>query len=164
MIKQIWTVRSLPKLFNGLTLSLSTFMLLYTVLNVIFFDKEVITRLNFWSSRFVSNDKLALLIVPVLCFFASLILWHLSNVPKKLKYEVTEATRKTALKDIKNHREYIVGSNFLITIISFFVELDALNTAKSLPGFGLFPALIGVVLLIIFTVIKYFASKKIYEL
>lgn len=164
MIKQIWTVRSLPKLFNGLTLSLSTFMLLYTVLNVIFFDKEVITRLNFWSSRFVSNDKLALLIVPVLCFFASLILWHLSNVPKKLKYEVTEATRKTALKDIKNHREYIVGSNFLITIISFFVGLDALNTAKSLPGFGLFPALIGVVLLIIFTVIKYFASKKIYEL
>lgn len=164
LIKQIWTIRSLPKLFNGLNLSVSLFMLFYTILNVIFLDNLICYKLLFFGNNLPDNSKYLLFIIPVIGVMVTLFLSFYSNVPKKIKYEINEITRYTALKDYKNHREYLIGLNFLITLTIAFVGIDSLTLAKGLNSFLLLPAAITLFSIIPFALYKYNKMKVIYEI
>lgn len=164
MIKPLWTVRNIHKLFNGLNVSISSFMLVYTILNLMVFDKEVARKMFFWSQSSVMGNKYALLILPIVGIVLSCVLVYLSTIPKHIKYEINEITKITALKDLKNHRELIIGCNFLLTLSIFFAQLDNLSFAKHIKSFGFIPTIVFIIMLIPFTIYKYIKTKKIYEI
>lgn len=145
MIKQIWTVRNPERLFIGLACAICGVITLYTVLNFWYLPPQVSMRL------IGTQRRLFTIVLPVvhiaLCTFFVL-RYRQGRVLFPLSSKVSSETMKERKKCSQQTR---VVCMVLCSIALAFWQLDCLNTAKELPGFGLFvPVLCGVLALLMY--------------
>lgn len=145
LIKQIWTVRSPERLFVGLACAICGVMTLYTVLNFWYLPPQIPMRLIRTQSRLLT------VVLPVvhiaLCAF--FVLRYRKN---GMLFPLSEtADSQTANERRRLSRQTRVICMMLCSVALAFWQLDCLNTAKELPGFGLFvPVLCGVLALLMY--------------
>lgn len=131
MIKQIWTVRDPRKLFIGLSFTIAGLMLFYTLINLLYIPMPYS-----WSG-IVFMEYARITVTPVisllLCF-----LWKIRisrggvlSGCKKASNPISLDRQKSLSKDCR------IAAMTIATLALAFVQLDILNKAKSLPGFGL---------------------------
>lgn len=161
MVKPIWTVRSIHRLFNGLNVAIAAFSLGYSLLCVLVLPELIPFRFIPWVDP-IHASRYFLAILPSVILVVGVMLWVLSKKAKHLRYEINEVTKPTAEKDRKNHMELLIGINFLLMVSGLFFQMDALNTAKQIDGFGVIPAIAPLVLLIPFVIYKLMITRKIY--
>lgn len=164
MIKQIWTVRSLLKLLNGLAVSFSAVILGYTILNLLVLEQNVPIKTFLLFGNTQNLSKFLLLIIPIIGLGISVFLFILANKPKTIKYEINEVTKPVAIADLKNHRELVIGLNLLYSAAIGFAQVDVLSFAKQIDGFIFVPSIAFIVLSIPFIIVKMVKTHKIYEI
>lgn len=136
MIKQIWTVRSLQKLFNGLAFAFCGFMIFYTALNLFILPDMVPWGWHAEAGNMVW--KYQLLLFPVISFVICCLLYRESKRAKPLSDREGEPPQSEEIKrkQQKYRSEMYTGLNFICTLFLFFFQLDYLNQAKQIPGFS----------------------------
>ncbi len=145
MIKQIWTVRSPERLFVWLACAVCGVITLYTALNFWYLPPQIPVRLLGTQSRLfvivLPIVHLALCTFFVLRYRKNAVLFPLSDVSDS-------QTIKLRKKDSQKTR---VICMMLCSAALAFWQLDCLNTAKELPGFGLLiPVLCGALALLFY--------------
>lgn len=125
MIKQIWTIRDPRRLFIGLSFAVAGLMLFYTLINL-----PYIPMPHPWSGI----DYAAVPVISLLLCILWKVLISKNSVLtgcKKASDPIALDRQKTLSKDCR------IAAMALMTLILAFVQLDILNKAKALPGFGL---------------------------
>ncbi|WMJ22548.1 hypothetical protein RBG61_11185 [Paludicola sp. MB14-C6] len=155
MIKQIWSIRSNAKLFNGLNFVITLFSLLYTILILFVLPNQIML---FHSQL---HSKLILLILPLCSTILCCIFYHIVNKLKK-KLADTKKIDRTATQPIRVLHDSVIGFNFLLMVTLFFIQIELLNRAKQIQGFSPLIIYIGLILIILFlidSIRKYIKSK-----
>lgn len=139
MIKQIWTVRNPQKLFTGLAFAIAGLILGYTVMNLMYLPMENTGLLEY--ARLLATPLLSL----SLC-----VLWFFLIKRNTVLFGCKAAADDTALsRQKKLARDCRLTTMMLITVALAFVQLELLNQAKQLSGFGLLPSILCVLALVI---------------
>lgn len=134
LIKQIWFVRNVKRLINYLSITISAFILLYSILSIwaIGGGADIGTLMTKYSS---------LIIVPVVGLAISVVfLWKYHSAPSSKA--ITDNDRSNgAVTEMKQAiiKTLLCGTNLLIALLFFFIQINALNTAKELDSFGILP-------------------------
>lgn len=154
MIKQIWFVRNITKLFVSLSFTINIVISLYSVLSA-FALTEVIGDVVFAD---VVEQFGGLLFFPlvgwcVFAFFFGLGV-YLKGFRKKFLIHKTLHLEKDLLDESKlalNHSEevrllflshFITSSNFSTSLTFAFFSIDVVNKAKNISSFGMFPVVL----------------------
>lgn len=144
LIKPIWTVRNPQKLFTGLAFAVSGLMLVYTIMNLYYipmpYSWSTIVLLEY--TRLLITPVAALLLCCLWAFFLS------QNTVligcKAAEDKIVLSRQKKLSKDCRT-----ATMMFWSVALAFF-QLDLLNDAKQMQGFGLFiPILCLIALLIV---------------
>ncbi len=143
MIKQIWFVRNERKLINLLCFAIAGVILLYSVLNIWALSNAELTTLlqddkniippNLYSLMLARVD---LFVLPLISLLVCSMLFWFSNHTKPTKNCVDNQSASLQ-KQIK--RDLLIGTNLFITLVFSFWQIDRLNNAKQIAGFGLVP-------------------------
>ena len=148
MPKPIWTIRDPRRLFVGLSFAVAGLMLFYTLINL-----PYIPMPYSWSV-IVYCRYAELLVTPVVSLLLC-ILWKFFISRNRVLIGCKPASDPIALDRQKIlSKDCRITAMSLITLALAFIQLDMLNKAKGIPGFGLFiPLLCFVVWL--FTSIRF---------
>lgn len=149
MIKQIWRVRSKPKLYNGLSLVITIIILVYTVLNILYMPSEIPFSVLNYQNVTLMFSKFVLIIVPVI---STAIYFYLYLSTTKLKKRIISEKATNRLKSKKTIvlHDTIIGVNFLTALTLFFIQLNFLNNAKEIRGFSVLPIIACFIALVIY--------------
>lgn len=136
MIKQIWTVRSLQKLFNGLSFAVCAFNLFYTSLTLTVLPDAVLWGWHAAEGNMAS--KYQLLLFPAISLVICCLLYREARRAKPLADREGQKPDSAEVKQRQQRyrSEMYTGLNFLCTLFLFFFQIDYLNIAKQIPGFS----------------------------
>lgn len=145
MIRKLWFVRNRHRLFIILNFTISLVVLIYSILNLFIFTKV---------------EKYMLLILP----FISLLLCFLfydkyKNIYKRKSIQMLDNEKKA--KKIEISQRNIIGYNFILVLLLFFIQNDILNYHKGLKGSYVIFEILCLVALFIFTLYQNKQSKKL---
>lgn len=143
MIKQIWTIRSPQRLFSGLAAAVTGVFVLYTIISLFYLPETVPFRLLGEQSRYL------LLILPLVMVFACALWFYLIRRNTVLagvraaEDTVVLSRQKTLSRDCRT------ASMMFWAVGLGFWQLDALNTAKQMQGFGLFVPVVCLIAMVV---------------
>lgn len=146
MIKQIWTIRSPQRLFSGLAAAVTGVFTLYTVMSLFYLPEKVPFRLLGEQSRYL------LLLLPVVMTAVcalGLFLIHRDTVLAGVRASQDETVLS---RQKKLSRDCRTASMMFWAVGLGFLQLDALNTAKQMQGFGLFVPVICLIAMLIVSI------------
>ncbi len=162
MIKQIWTIRSVTKLFDGLTFAITLFMLGYTILNILVLPSEVSYK-NISSGDIIAHySKFILLILPVISTFICIVLHTIGTKVKNLIVNA-KLTNRIIVGNLKIKYESLIGFNFILALTFFFTQLNLLNSAKEIAGFSpiiIVACIIGLIVFGIYQITRLIKAKQ----
>lgn len=119
MIKQLWFVRNEHRLFNYLNFAIAGFTLIYTILNIIVFEG--------------ANTRYAFLILPIIALSICILLNRIYKGVHKRK-SILSLEKEKQIAKTKICQETAIGYNFILMLLSFFIQMDILNTYKNVGG------------------------------
>ncbi len=146
MIKQIWTIRSPQRLFSGLAAAVTGVFVLYTAISLFYLPETVPFRLLGGQSRYL------LLILPLVMVFVCALWFYLIHrntvlAGVRAAEDAAALSRQKALS-----RDCRTASMMFWSVGLGFLQLDALNTAKQMQGFGLFVPLVCLIAMVIVSI------------
>ncbi|MFZ2539156.1 MAG: hypothetical protein WAX04_09690 [Oscillospiraceae bacterium] len=166
MIKQIWFIRNERRLINSLCFTITGLILFYSILSIwalanselamLLQLDETIIKPSLYSLMF---KRVNLYILPlILLVVCSMLLWF-SNHIKSARYCTDEqsAARKKQIK-----RDLLIGTNLFTTLVFSFLQIERLNIAKQIAGFGFVPIYLCIAGVLVFyaTMIKKLFNTK----
>jgi len=151
MIKQIWRIRSKPKLYNGLSFVVTIILLVYTTLNILYMPSEIPFSVLHYQNVTLKLSKYVLIILPII---ETAIYFYLYRSTTKLKRQIIKEKSRDRLKSKKTIilHDTLIGVNFLTALTLFFTQLNFLNNAKELKGFSVFPIVICFIALVAYSI------------
>lgn len=164
MIKQIWFVRNITRLFVSLSFTINLVISLYAFLSALALT-QVLNNENLIIAMLQQYN--GLLFFPFLgwCFFVFFfgLSLYLKRARKKFitqkslclqKTLYTNETQKNEDKEKLSNAEemrllflthFITSSNFSCSIIFAFFSLDVISMAKNIQSFGIFPVILCII-------------------
>lgn len=132
MIKQIWTIQNPQKLFKGLAAAVTAVFVTYSALSVCYLPDTVTIRFFGEGSRFF------LLVLPVVMILVCALWFYLVKrggvlVGMRPADDPVQLSRQKKLSE-----DCRIASMMFWSVGLGFLQLDFLNTAKKMQGFGLF--------------------------
>lgn len=151
MIKQIWFVRNITRLFVSLAFSINLIISIYSILSA--FALSVPLSVSTMFEQFGG-----LLFFPFIgwCFF--LLFWGLEYYLKRARKNLLKHKSAVVKEDLPNNSKFklsnteenrllflskfVTCSNVATSVTFAFYSLDTVSKAKNIASFGLFPVLI----------------------
>ena len=158
MIKQIWFIRNERKLINSLSFTIVGFIFLYSLLSIWALSDALLDSSNQNVYQLMFGNA-HLIILPLVSLLVSSVLFWFSNHTKASK---NCFDKQSIVLEQKVKRDLLIGTNLFLTLVISFVQIEFLNYAKQISGFGLTPiyiCIVGVTCFYVFTIFK-FINKK----
>lgn len=151
MIKQIWFVRNITRLFLGLSFTINLVISLYSLLSSLALTQTVIGE-NLIISMLKQYNLL--LFFPLIGWFMFLVFWGLGIYLKRARKKFTK--NKAVYMNLDDSQKkinlsgkeemillflshFITSTNLSMSITFAFFSLDVVSKAKGIPSFGMFP-------------------------
>lgn len=155
MIKQIWTIRDIHKLFTGLNFSIAIFSLGYTILNIFTLPDKIDYGYSPSAGINIVESKYALLPLPIVALLICIAVYLMIKYFSKSKQNNPDSIKAT--------KNALNGSNFILMLLLFFIELDFINKAKQVGGFSpiiILFLMIAFAIFVIYQIIRRIPKKQ----